>query len=94
MKKKKSYMDRRNIISEDILSSFLKGLFKGITRGFFSSADNKTKNKLQNSVDGFNAGISQMWDGINQARVINGKKPKRKPKKLTVQDVIRDYGKK
>ena len=94
MKQKKSYMDRKNIISEDILTSFLKGLFKGMTRGFFSSAKPKTKNRLGSAVDDFNDGISGMWDAVNAELKSQGKPPKKKPKKLTVQDVIRDYGKK
>ena len=32
MSKKKSYMNTKNILSEDVISSFLKGLFRGITR--------------------------------------------------------------
>ena len=32
MSKKKSYMDTKNILSEDVISSFFKGLLRGILR--------------------------------------------------------------
>ena len=97
MKKKKSYMDRKNILSEDILSSFLKGLFKGMKQGIFGKKTTKStkqaKQDLQKSIDGFNSGIQKMADAVNKYRASEGKPPVRQPRKLTIKSVMDDYGK-
>ena len=51
MSKKKSYMDKKNILSEDIISSFFKGLFKGMKQGIFgkkTKSSEQDKKELQN----------------------------------------------
>ena len=92
MSKKKSYMNRKNILSEDILSSFLKGLFKGMKRGIFGKKTKdteKAKKDLQKSVDKLNSGLQGMADAVNDYRTRSGQKPiKRKQKKYTVKDIM------
>jgi len=90
--KKKSYMSIKNILSEDIVSSFLKGLWKGVTRKKIKSTKQVEKD-LQQSVDKFNSGIDKMYSAINKVRATDGKKPIKKSKKLTVKDVMDDYAK-
>jgi hypothetical protein len=93
MSKKKSYMNIKNIISEDIISSFLKGLFRGVTGKKKKPKDIKKLEKdLQQSVDRFNDGISKMHSAVNKIRKGEGKSPKKRMKKLTVKDVMDDYG--
>ena len=53
MSKKKSYMDKENILSEGALTSFLKGLFKG-KKGLDRDV-RKSKYELEKSVDKYNA---------------------------------------
>ena len=92
MLNKKSYMNRKNILSEDIISSFIKGLFKGMSKNIFGKKEaGQAKQELQQSVDRFNAGIDKMRSATNKLRKANGKPPLKKSKKLTVKDVIRDY---
>ena len=92
MSKKKSYMSIKNILSEDIVSSFLKGLWRGVTRKKIKSTKEVEKD-LQQSVDKFNAGIDKQYSAINKIRKAEGKPSKKKPKKLTVKDMIDDYSK-
>jgi len=93
--KKKSYMNVKNILSEDIISSFLKGLFKGITgiKNKPKKDAKKLEKDLQQSVDKFNDGISKMHSAINKVRKAEGKPPKKRMKKLTVKNVMDDYAK-
>ena len=95
MSKKKSYMNTKNILSEDIISSFLKGLFKGITgiKDKPKKDIKKLEKDLQQSVDRFNDGISKMHSAVNKVRKADGKPPKKRMKKLTVKDVMDDYAK-
>ena len=60
MSKKKSYMNVKNILSEDIISSFLKGLFRGVIgkKNKPKKDIKKLEKDLQQSVDRFNDGIS------------------------------------
>jgi len=90
--KKKSYMSIKNILSEDIVSSFLKGLWKGVTRKKIKSTKQVEKD-LQQAVDKFNSGIDKQYSAINKIRKAEGKPPKKKPKKLTVKDMVKDYAK-
>ena len=92
MAKKKSYMSIKNILSEDIVSSFLKGLWRGITRKQVKSTK-QAKKDLQQSVDKFNSGIDKMYSAINKVRKVEGKPPTKRPKKLTVKQVMDDYAK-
>ena len=92
MSKKKSYMNIKNILSEDIVSSFLKGLWKGITRKKVKSTKQVEKD-LQQSVNKFNSGLDKMYSAINKVRKADGKPPAKKIKKLTVKDVMDDYAK-
>ena len=48
---------------------------------------------LQQSVDKFNSGIDKMYSAINKVRKAEGKPPTKKPKKLTVKQVVDDYAK-
>jgi len=90
--KKKSYMSIKNILSEDIVSSFLKGLWRGVTRKQVKSSKQIEK-KLKKSVDRFNDGIELMQQASDDIRKADGKKPRKKIKKLTVKDVMDDYAK-
>ena len=92
MSKKKSYMNIKNIITEDIISSFFKGLFRGLTGKKVKSAK-EAKKDLQQSVDKFNSGIDKMYAAINKVRETEGKPPTKRPKKLTVKQVVDDYAK-
>ena len=92
MAKKKSYMSIKNILSEDIVSSFLKGLWKGVTRKKIKSTKQVEKD-LQQSVDKFNSGIDKMYSAINKVRKAEGKPSTKKPKKLTLKQVVDDYAK-
>ena len=92
MSKKKSYMNIKNILSEDIVSSFLKGLWRGITRKKVKSTKQVEKD-LQQSINKFNSGLDKMHSAINKVRIANGKPPVKKLKKLTVKDVMDDYAK-
>ena len=92
MAKKKSYMSIKNILSEDIVSSFLKGLWRGVTRKQVKSSKQIEK-KLKKSVDRFNDGIELMQQASDDIRKADGKKPRKKIKKLTVKDVMDDYAK-
>ena len=94
MSKKKSYMNVKNILSEDIISSFLKGLLKGITGKKRKPKDvKKIKKELQKSVDRFNNGLELMQQASDDIRKADGKKPRKRIKKLTVKDVMDDYAK-
>ena len=92
MSNKKSYMSIKNILSEDIVSSFLKGLWRGVTRKQVKSSKQIEK-KLKKSVDRFNDGIELMQQASDDIRKADGKKPRKKIKKLTVKDVMDDYAK-
>ena len=92
MSKKKSYMNIKNILSEDIVSSFLKGLWRGITRKKVKSTKQVEKD-LQQSINKFNSGLDKMHSAINKVRKAEGKPPKKRMKKLTVKNVMDDYAK-
>ena len=82
MSKKKSYMDSKNILSEDVITSFFKGLFRGMSRNLFGKKKKppKTAQKnLQQSVDKFNSAVDKGYDWMNQLRKDNGLKPKKRP---------------
>ena len=96
MSKKKSYMDRVNILSEGMYASFFKGLFKGMKQGIFGKTTKSTikaKKELEKSIDDFNSGIQKMANAVNNYRASEGKPLVRQPKKLTVKSVMDDYGK-
>ena len=96
MSKKKSYMDKKNILSEDVISSFFKGLFRGMSRNLFGKKKKPSKTaqkNLQQSVDKFNSAVDKGYDWMNQLRKDNGLKPKKRPKKLTTKDVMDDFNK-
>tara|TARA_E500000305_G_C3957986_1_gene205570 strand:+ start:95 stop:382 length:288 start_codon:yes stop_codon:yes gene_type:complete len=92
MSKKKSYMDSKNILSEDVITSFLKGLWRGIT-GKKVKSSKQAQSDLKKSVDKFNSGIDKMTSAINKVRKADGKSPIKRGKKLTVNQVLDDYGK-
>ena len=52
-----------------------------------------TFKKLKKSVDRFNDGIELMQQASDDIRKADGKKPRKKIKKLTVKDVMDDYAK-
>ena len=96
MSKKKSFMDTKNIISEDIFSAFFRGLFTG--KGSYSkeeidaklkARENKFKKDIKKDVDSLNKSFQQMYKAINKRRKQNGDKPKKAPK-VTVDDVVKD----
>ena len=89
MSKKKSYMDTKNILSEDVISSFFKRLLRGILRQKPKTL-RKSKNELKAKIDKFNAGIDKVYDTMNKQREKQGLKPKKRPKKLSVDKVIQD----
>ena len=87
-------MDSKNILSEDVITSFLKGLFRGITGKKRKPKDvKKIKKNLQKSVDRFNDGLELMQQASDDIRKADGKTPKKRIKKLTVKDVMDDYAK-
>ena len=90
MSKKKSYMNTKNILSEDVISSFLKGLFRGITRQKPKTL-RKAKTDLHKKVDKFNKHVDSIYDYMNQIRKDNGLKPKKKPKRLTAKQMLDDF---
>ena len=92
MSKKKSYMDSKNILSEDVITSFLKGLWRGIT-GKKVKSSKQAQSDLKKSVDKFNSGIDKMTSAKNKVRKADGKSPIKRGKKLTVNQVLDDYGK-
>ncbi len=92
MSKKKSYMDSKNILSEDVITKFLKGLWKGIT-GKKVKSSKQAQSDLKQSVAKFNSGIDKMTSAINKVRKADGKSPIKRGKKLTVKDVMDDYAK-
>ena len=92
MSKKKSYMDSKNILSEDVITSFLKGLWRGIT-GKKVKSSKQAQSDLKKSIDKFNSGIKKMTSAINKVRKADGKSPIKRGKKLTVNQVLDDYGK-
>ena len=77
-------MNTKNILSEDIISSFLKGLFKGITgiKDKPKKDAKKLEKDLQQSVDKFNDGISKMNSAKNKVRKAEGKPPKKKNEEI------------
>ena len=92
MSKKKSYMDSKNILSEDVITSFLKGLWRGIT-GKKVKSSKQAQSNLKKSVDKFNDALELMQQASDDIRKADGKKPRKRIKKLTVKDVISDYTK-
>lgn len=62
------------------------GFFKNI----FKSEEQKRK-ELQQSVDRFNAGIDEMWSAANKLAKEQGKPPKKRLRKLTVDHVLSYY---
>ena len=85
-------MDSKNILSEDIISSFLKGLWKGVS-GKKIKSTKQAQSDLKKSVDKFNSGIDGMYSAVNKVRKADGKPPIKRGKKLTVKDVLDDYTK-
>ena len=53
MSKKKSYMDKENILTEGAIGSFLRGLFKGKKR--LDRDVSKYKHEVEQSVDKLNS---------------------------------------
>ncbi len=92
MSKKKSYMDSKNILSEDVITAFLKGLWKGITRKGIKSSK-QAQSDLKQSVNKFNTAIDGMYSAVNKVRKADGKPPVKRGKKLTVKNVVDDYAK-
>ena len=85
-------MNIKNILSEDIISSFLKGLWRGVT-GKQIKSTKKAKSDLKKSVDKFNDALDLMQQASDDIRKADGKKPRKRIKKLTVKDVMDDYAK-
>ena len=85
-------MNNENILSEDAITQFLKGLWMGITRKGIKSTK-QAQSDLKQSVDKFNSGIDKMTSAINKVRKADGKSPIKRGKKLTVKDVMDDYAK-
>ena len=81
MSKKKSYMDKKNIIEEGAISSFLRGLFKG-------------KKKLNRDVVKFKKGVEKSVKDYNNASerfekaIAKQYGKKIKTKRMTVDDFI------
>tara|TARA_B100000902_G_C26921932_1_gene722112 strand:+ start:13 stop:300 length:288 start_codon:yes stop_codon:yes gene_type:complete len=92
MSKKKSYMDSKNILSEDIISAFLKGLWRGISNKQIKSSK-QAQSDLKKSVDKFNSALELMQQASDDIRKTDGKKPRKRIKKLTVKQVMDDYAK-
>ena len=90
MSKKKSYMDIKNIIKEDIFSAFFRGLFG--KKYDASKKQKKIKKKMQTHVDTFNRGVDAITADINKMRKARGAKPK-KANHLTVKDFIKSIEK-
>ena len=95
MSKKKSYMDTKNIITEDIFSAFFRGLFTG--KGSYSkeekeakikSLEKKFKKDIKKNVDGLNKSFELMQKAINKRRIKRGAKPKKAPK-TTVDNIVK-----
>ena len=95
MSKKKSYMDTKNIITEDIFSAFFRGLFTG--KGSYSkeeidaeikSLEKKFKKDIKKDVDGLNKSFKMMQQAINKRRKERGANPKKAPK-TTVDNILK-----
>ena len=97
MSKKKSFMNTKNIISEDIFSAFFRGLFTG--KGSSSkeeigaklkAREKKFRKDIKKDVDSMNKIFDRMAKEINQSRIKRGAKPIPKAPKITVDDVVND----
>ena len=91
MSKKKSYMDKGNILTEDIISAFFRGLFTGrksLNNSEFKQKEKEFRKKTKKSVDDFNDAMDQMYSAINKIRKSNGDKPKKAPK-VTVDQIVK-----
>jgi hypothetical protein len=95
MSKKKSYMDTKNIITEDIFSAFFRGLFTG--KGSYSkeeidaqlkAREKKFKKDIKKDVDSLNKSFAQMASAINKKRKAQKRKPIKAPK-TTVDNIVR-----
>ena len=93
MSKKKSYMDISNILKEDVISAFFRGLFMGKRSKAdidkeLKSNEKKFRKDIKKNVDNINKNFTMTTNAINKWRVKNGKKPKKAPK-ITVDDVVK-----
>ena len=96
MSKKKSFMNTKNIISEDIFSAFFRGLFTG--KGSSSkeeigaklkAREKKFRKDIKKDVDSLNKSFAKMASAINKKRKAQKRKPIKSPK-ITVDDVVND----
>tara|TARA_R100000700_G_C3165043_1_gene140264 strand:+ start:259 stop:516 length:258 start_codon:yes stop_codon:yes gene_type:complete len=84
MSKKKSYMDKQNILSEN----FLKKLKYKIANKLAIRNIKKDKS-IKKSIDDLNKDIENLWDDFNNSLIITDPKHKPyKPKKVTIDDFI------
>ena len=97
MSKKKSFMNIKNIISEDIFSAFFRGLFTGKTTSKedidarLKAREKKFKKDIKKDVDKLNKTFAEMRADLDKQRKKRGLKPvKRKVTKITVDDVVND----
>ena len=96
MSKKKSYMDKKNILSEDVITSFFKGLWRGMrgvpekkkkTKTQLEKLAKESEKKMQKHIDGVNGGLDKMYSAINKVRKDSDQKPLKRPSKLTLKDI-------
>ena len=97
MSKKKSYMDIANILKEDIISAFFRGLFTGKRTSKkdvdsqLKKIENKFRKDIKKDVDNINRTTANFHRIINARRKKDGKPPaKFKAGKITVDDVVKD----
>jgi len=82
MSKKKSYMDKENILTEGAIGSFLRGLFKGKKR--LDRDVSKYKHELEKSIEKTNAATNKFEKAFEKQF---GKKVKFQ--RQTIDDFIR-----
>ena len=96
MSKKKSYMNAKNIITEDAITSFFKGLWRGMrgvpaktkkSKAQLEKLAKESEKKMQKHIDGVNGGLDKMYSAINKVRKDSDQKPLKKPSKLTLKDI-------
>ena len=86
-------MNIRNILTEDIISAFLRGLFTGKTtdkNSKLKSVENKFRKGIKKDVDDINKLNIEFRKELNKQRKADGEKPLPKIKKLNVDDVVKD----
>ena len=86
MLKKKSYMNINNILNEDAISSFLKGLFTGKS----SASEKKLRKNIEKDVDKMNKNFKTAYDILNKRRKKQGLKPL-SFKKISAHNIVKKY---